>query len=128
VAAVPHVRAGDVAGTRAPAPNPRTLKHLVAPWTLGSEHLWVGLSEIDVGSSSNRHSHENEEVFFVLSGRGSAEVAGASQEVEAGSAVLVPSGQPHRLVNHGDEPLRVLCCAGPAFDRQAFDQAHLLAS
>jgi mannose-6-phosphate isomerase-like protein (cupin superfamily) len=124
---VRHVHASDVPGLRAPAPHARTLKHLVAPWTLGSSNLWVGLSEIDVGSSSNRHAHDNEEVFFVLAGRGDVEIGDDRAAIEPGSAVLVPSGSPHRLVNTGDELLRVLCCAGPAFEAEAFDRAHLLA-
>lgn len=121
---VAHVREGELPGTRAPAPHARTLKHLIAPWTLGSRELWLGLSEIDAGSSSNLHSHDNEEAFFVLSGRGRVEVGGARQEIGPGSTVLVPSGEPHRLVTEGEERLRVLCCASPPFDPQAFDQAH----
>jgi hypothetical protein len=31
-------------------------------------------------------------------------------------------------VNTGGELLRVLCCAGPAFQAEAFDRAHRLAS
>jgi mannose-6-phosphate isomerase-like protein (cupin superfamily) len=120
------VRAADVAGTRAGAPHARTLKHLVAPWTLGSTNLWVGLSEVDVGSSSNRHAHENEEVFFVLSGQGSVEVGDARAPLEPGTAVLIPGGEPHRLVNTGAEPLRVLCCASPAFERGGFEDVHEL--
>ncbi len=124
---VPHVVVDDVPGIRADHPYARTLKHLITPWTLGSEQLWVGLSEVDGGSSSNRHSHANEEAFFVISGRGAIEVGNGRVEVRPGSAVLAPSGQPHRLVNEGNEPMRVLCCAAPAFDRATFDEAHLLA-
>jgi mannose-6-phosphate isomerase-like protein (cupin superfamily) len=124
---VPHVAVDDVPGTRADPPYSRTLRHLITPWTLGSQQLWLGLSEVDVGSSSNRHSHANEEAFFVISGRGAVEVGSGRVEVSPGSAVLAPGGQPHRLVNEGDEPMRVLCCAAPAFDRATFDEAHLLA-
>lgn len=125
---VPHVAVDDVSGIRAGDPFARTLKHLIAPWTLGSEHLWLGLSEVDAGSSSNRHSHMNEEAFFVLAGHGTVEVGNGRVAVGPGTAVLVPSGQVHRLINDGAVTMRVLCCAAPAFDRDAFDAAHLLTS
>jgi mannose-6-phosphate isomerase-like protein (cupin superfamily) len=124
---VRHIRQQDVTGVRAPAPHARTLKHLAAPWTIGSEKLWVGLSEVDPGSSSNRHSHaENEEVFYVVSGRGFVEVDDERQAVGPGSVVLVPAGSEHCLVNPGDEMLQVICSVSPAFELSAFDASHLL--
>jgi len=123
---VRHVHESEVPGERARAPNSRTLKHLAAPWTLGTRRLWVGLSEIDPGSSSNVQSHESEEVFYVVSGEGVVEVEGESQEVVAGSVVVVPSRARHRLVNPGGKALKVLCSAAPAFERDDFDRHHLL--
>lgn len=122
-----HVREQDVPAIRAPAPNPRTLKHLAAPWTIGSQNLWVGLSEVDAGSSSNPHAHErNEEVFYVVSGAGVIEVGRERAEVGPGSVVVVPPGETHRLVNTGREVLKVLCSVSPPFERADFDAAHLL--
>jgi quercetin dioxygenase-like cupin family protein len=124
---VRHIRQQDVEGIRAPFPHARTLKHLAAPWTIGSERLWVGLSEVDPGSSSNRHSHaENEEVFYVISGRGFVEVEHERQAVGPGSVVVVPPGAEHRLVNPGHQTLQVLCSVAPAFQRSDFDSSHLL--
>lgn len=121
-----HIRANEVEGIRAPAPHERTLKHLITPWTVGSENLWVGLSEVDPCSSSNPHVHPNEEVFYVVSGYGEVVVDGQRSDVSAGSAVLVPSGAEHQLVNTSHEVLRVLCSVAPAFDRSVFDHAHEL--
>lgn len=119
-----HVHAHEVEGIRAPAPNSRTLKHLLAPWTTGSEQLWIGLSEIDSHSCSNPHSHPNEEAFFVISGYGDVVVGDEREQIGPGSAVLVPGGTTHQLVNTSAEVLRVLCSVAPAFDRGIFDQAH----
>lgn len=121
-----HVREQEIVGERAPEPNSRTLKHLIAPWTTGSERLWVGVSEIDPGASSNLHARPNEEVFYVLSGHGSVEVAAEREQIAPGSAVLVPANTAHRLRNEGSEPLRVLSCASPAFEKEVFDDVHLL--
>jgi mannose-6-phosphate isomerase-like protein (cupin superfamily) len=116
----------EVEGVRAPAPNSRTLKHLAAPWTLGTEHIWVGLSEIDPGSSSNRHEHAAEEVFYVVDGRGAIEVGGERTDVRRGSVVAVPSWTPHQIVNKGNTVLKVLCSASPPFTESDFDAAHRL--
>jgi NAD(P)-dependent dehydrogenase (short-subunit alcohol dehydrogenase family)/mannose-6-phosphate isomerase-like protein (cupin superfamily) len=124
---VEHVRAEQVAGERAPPPHARTLKHLVSPWTAGSRNLWVGMSEIDPGSSSNRHSHQSEECFFVVDGSGTVEVGDERERIAAGSLVLVPPDVPHRLVNdRRDCTLRILCCAAPPFERPDFDARHRL--
>lgn len=123
---IKHVRADEVEGVRAGPPHSRTLKHLAAPWTIGSQNLWVGLSEVDPGSSSNPHSHENEEAFFVVSGNGRVQVDDETVEVGPGSLVLVPPNTLHRLFSLGPEALRVLCCAAPAFDKAVFDSRHLL--
>lgn len=108
----------------APEPNRRTLTHLFAPWNGGSEQIWAGLSEIDEGSSSNRHSHPNEEIFYVIAGEGEIEVADVLHRVEAGSAVRIPPDAPHRIFNRGRGQMRVFCAASPAFDREAFGAAH----
>ena len=115
----------DVEGIRAPQPNPRTLKHLAAPWTIGSENLWVGVSEVDPGSESNAHSHEiNEEVFYVVSGEGFIRVGEERQAVSAGSVVVAPPGETHQLLNPGSETLKVVCSVSPAFVKEDFDVAH----
>ena len=122
-----HTHESDVEGIRAPEPNPRTLKHLAAPWTNGSKNLWVGLSEVDPGSESNAHSHKNnEEIFYVVSGEGYIVVGDERQAVSAGSVVLAPPGKMHQLQNPGSEILKVLCSASPAFAKEDFDLVHNL--
>ncbi|MDJ0925410.1 MAG: cupin domain-containing protein [Acidimicrobiia bacterium] len=122
-----YTHENDVEAIRAPEPNPRTLKHLAAPWTIGSKNLWVGLSEVDPGSESNAHSHERtEEVFYVVSGEGYIAVGGERQAVSAGSVVVAPPGKSHQLQNPGSETLKVICSAAPAFAKEDFDLAHNL--
>lgn len=122
-----HTHESKVEAIRAPEPNPRTLKHLAAPWTIGTQNLWVGLSEVDPGSQSNPHSHEKtEEVFYVVSGEGFIVVGDERLAVSAGSVVVAPPGDTHQLQNPGDEILKVLCSASPAFVREDFDLTHNL--
>lgn len=121
-----HRHERDAEKVVAPEPNRRTLTHIFAPWNGGSERIWMGLSEVEEGSTSNLHSHPNEEIFYVVAGSGEIEVEGVRYPVEPGSAVRVEPDLPHRLFNNGEGLLRVLCTASPAFDRGAFDAAHEL--
>jgi quercetin dioxygenase-like cupin family protein len=121
-----HRNERDGERVEAPPPNRRTLTHLFAPWNGGSERIWAGLSEIDPGSSSNRHRHPNEEIFYVIAGVGEIEVDDVCHRVEAGSTVLVPPDAPHRIFNRGEVLMRVFCAASPAFDRESFGVAHEL--
>jgi mannose-6-phosphate isomerase-like protein (cupin superfamily) len=116
----------DVEGVRAPAPHSRTLKHMVAPWTGGSEAMWVGFSIIDEHSSSNPHHHSNEEIFIVVEGSGRVIVDGEQAPISPGSVVRVAPGQQHQLVNEGEGVLKVACAASPAFGLADFGLAHNL--
>ena len=122
-----HIREHEVEGVRAPEPHARTLKHLAAPWTVGSQHMWVGMSKVDPGSSSNPHHHDvQEEIFFVVSGHGEIVVDDERAAVEPGSVVVVPPGATHCLINTGDETLKVLATVSPPFEQRDFDTRHQL--
>jgi mannose-6-phosphate isomerase-like protein (cupin superfamily) len=123
-----HVKEHEVDGVRAAPPYARTLKHLVAPWTLPAEKMWVGMSKVDPGSCSNPHSHERqEEIFYVVGGRGEIEVGDEKEAVEPGSIVVVPPTLIHSLINTGDETLKVLSVVSPPFEKSDFEQRHRLA-
>lgn len=121
------VRESEVAGIKVPAPHARTLKHLISPWTTGSEHLWVGESIVDVGSTSNPHRHPNEEVFLVLEGEGLAILDEAEARLAPGTLVLIRPNQTHQLKNLGKGALKVICIASPAFGEADFAAVHQLA-
>ncbi len=62
------------------------------------------------------HNHDQEEVYFILSGRGEMCVADEMSVLSAGEAVYIPSGSYHQLTNTGTEPLTMIYCYGPAGD------------
>ena len=122
-----HVREHEIGGISMPQPHARTLKHLVAPWTSGSERVWIGMSKIDPRSTSNRHSHpDKEEIFYVISGRGEIAVGWERDTIEPGSVIVVPPGSEHQLFNDSDETLKVLSVVAPAFDASEFKNQHLV--
>ncbi len=116
----------DVKGERAEPPYSRCLKHLVTPWIMGTHNLWMGMSVVDPKSSSNPHSHKNEEIFYVVSGKGEVKVKNRRCKVKTGTCILVPSGAVHQLINRGEEPLKVLAVASPPFLLEQFIAVHKL--
>jgi predicted cupin superfamily sugar epimerase/mannose-6-phosphate isomerase-like protein (cupin superfamily) len=57
-----------------------------------------------------------DECFYVLSGRGVAEIAGRRAEVGPGDVVVVRKGEPHALAADADGALEFLAVIAPAFN------------
>jgi mannose-6-phosphate isomerase-like protein (cupin superfamily) len=115
-----HIREQDVAGERMEAPYARVVKHLAAPWTMGTAKIWVGISVIEPRSASSPHAHPHqEEVFYCLSGTGLIKVGDEQVDIATGSCVFVPEGAVHQLINtQPGEVLRVLGATAPAFSSE----------
>lgn len=62
------------------------------------------------------HNQDQEEVYFILKGRGEMCLGDERREMTAGQAVYIPSGVFHQLTNIGDTVLEFIYCYGPAGD------------
>lgn len=114
----------EIAEEKFPAPFARTIKHLAAPWTLGTKNLWLGIALYEVGSSSNPHHHEIEEIFYVIEGEGRIQVGEETQPIFPGMCIYVPSGFIHQLINTGTIVLKVLAVTSPPFTVEKFSSIH----
>jgi acylphosphatase len=75
---------------------------------LGSRNMSVTWLEVPAGIDHELHSHEEaEQVYIVVSGRGTMTVAGDTQEVAEGDLVLVPPATDHSIANGNSADL---CC------------------
>jgi mannose-6-phosphate isomerase-like protein (cupin superfamily) len=75
---------------------------------LGSRNMSVTWLEVPAGIDQGLHSHEEaEQVYIVVSGRGTMTVAGDTQEVAEGDLVLVPPATDHSIANSNAADL---CC------------------
>lgn len=88
---------------------------LVSPRTCDARHLATSLVEIDPGGEQRIHSHEPEQVYFIIEGTGAMTVADEQAMVVAGDCIYVPSKVPHGLRNAGEFRLRYLGIVSPAF-------------
>jgi uncharacterized cupin superfamily protein len=79
---------------------------------LGSRKLGFNVTVIPPGKSAwpfHAH-HANEEMFFVLEGRGSIRIGESSHKIRAGDFISLPPGREsaHQIVNDSNAPLRYL--------------------
>lgn len=79
---------------------------------LASEKLSVGLAVWPAGVTDRQQPHREDEVYYVISGRGSIFVDGDSRSVKPGSLVFVAAGVQHRF-HDIEEDLRVLVFWAP---------------
>lgn len=121
------VKEHEVKGDYVAPPYERIIKHLAAPWTMGTKNIALGLSKIKVGSKTNAHSHDvEEEVFYIISGRGKIIVGGEESDVEPGSCIYIPRNTVHQVVNTHDETLNLLWSMSPPLEVGKFRRIHKL--
>lgn len=108
------------------APYKRTIVHVIAPWTVGSQHVWMGTCTYPPGFTSNPHTHETqEETFFCISGRGQIKVNDTVFDLSVGDAVFVEPGELHQCLNlNGTEDFKVVSVVTPPFTQSSFKSDH----
>jgi mannose-6-phosphate isomerase-like protein (cupin superfamily) len=79
---------------------------------LASDKLSVGLASWPPGAADRQQPHREDEVYYVISGRGAIQVAGEDRPVKPGSLVFVEAGVEHRF-HDIEEDLRVLVFWAP---------------
>lgn len=95
------------------------IREIIRPERQGSRHLSLAEATIAPGQSTIRHLHHaSEEVYYVLSGTGTIEVAARLHSVQAGDAVLIPPGAEHRATCIGETSLCILCACSPAYQHE----------
>jgi len=89
------------------ASNKLYLEFLKAP------DLSMGLYVLPAGGTDPQSPHTEDEVYYVVSGRGKIRVANEDRAVQAGSIVYVPKNVEHRF-HSIEEELTVLVFFAPA--------------
>ena len=79
---------------------------------LRSEKLSVGLSIWPAGAIDRQQPHREDEVYYIIQGRGMIRVAGEDCALKPGSMVFVAAGVEHRF-HDIEEDMRVLVFWAP---------------
>jgi mannose-6-phosphate isomerase-like protein (cupin superfamily) len=85
---------------------------------LASQKLSVGLAIWPARANDGQRPHREDEVYYVISGRGMITVAHEQRPVKPGSLVYVAAGVEHRF-HDIEEDLRVLVFWAPPHTRSA---------
>lgn len=79
-----------------------------------TDKVLVKITEYLPGFVHKAHVHpDQDEVIFVLSGRGISETAQGRKEVGPGDVVHIPAGTVHSTMNPWSEPLRAVIVKAP---------------
>jgi mannose-6-phosphate isomerase-like protein (cupin superfamily) len=78
----------------------------------------VQISFIPVDSEQPVHSHEPEQVYYIIRGEGLMIIEDEREHVCAGDAVFIPGNKKHGILNKGKEILEYLTANAPAFDEE----------
>ncbi len=104
----------EIEGRRYPARR-RTQNLAGGPSPIQAASFCMGFVTLEPdGGQVPWHNQEQEEVYFVLRGRGEMCLGQEKQILSAGQAVWIPPGEYHQLTNVGREPLEMIYCYGPA--------------
>ena len=107
------LRINDIPGEKFPSGR-HTRVFIGVHSPLKAHNFVSGFVVIDPKGSVPLHDHEQEEVYYILKGKGEMIVEGETQVLEAVSAVYIPPNTSHTLKNIGAEELHMLFVYAPA--------------
>lgn len=88
--------------------------HYIGPEINGAKYLTIGYSVFPAGSAPEGHVHPSqEEVIYIISGRGELVTPEGTAVLEPGTSVYIPVGLHHQTVSHGPGPLEMVTSFSP---------------
>ncbi|MCX7818453.1 MAG: cupin domain-containing protein [Kiritimatiellae bacterium] len=106
----------EIAGRTYPARR-RTQNLVGGASPIQSPHFAMGHVTLEPnGGQVPWHNQPQEEVYFVIEGRGEMCLGPERRELVSGQAVWIPPGVFHQITNIGDSPLRLIYVYAPGGD------------
>lgn len=79
-----------------------------------SKHTQIVVMDIKPGEDIGQEVHsENDQILFLVSGRGTVFLDGIETEFNPGDCVLVPAGVEHNFTTIGDESMKIITTYSP---------------
>ncbi|MCP4764202.1 MAG: cupin domain-containing protein [archaeon] len=91
---------------------------LVSERTCDSNKLSTTIVEMKPGSHQKFHSHDPEQMYYILEGQGEMTVGGEKNTVTSGDCIYFPGNTIHGLKNTGNRILRYFSAASPSFTKE----------
>jgi mannose-6-phosphate isomerase-like protein (cupin superfamily) len=86
---------------------------------LNSDNLSLGTYSIPAGGEDDQTPHTEDEIYLVRSGRATLVTTSGIVDVEPGSVVFVPAGEPHKFTEISEDLALVVVFAPPYGSRAA---------
>jgi mannose-6-phosphate isomerase-like protein (cupin superfamily) len=102
----------------------RDHKMIIGPQNFGkARNLCFGVAVFPPVSHAPAHVHpKEEEVIYVLMGRGEVYLGGVAEPLVPGTCVYAPPGIEHSIRNTGEEPLKVAYAFSPPAAQGSYDR------
>ena len=79
-----------------------------------SKHTQVVVMDVKPGEDIGKEIHPNEDqVLYLISGRGTIYMDGKEMDFNKGDCVLVPAGTEHNFTTIGDESMKIITTYSP---------------
>ena len=89
-----------------------------------AKHCQLVLMSLPVGGEIGAEVHEENDQFFRFeAGQGKAVIDDNEYAVSDGSAIIVPAGAEHNVINTGEEPLKLYTIYSPAHHKDGIVRA-----
>ena len=93
-----------------------TIRELIHPKFQNNSHQSLAEAIVPVGAATFLHKHENsEEIYHIIAGSGRMILGEQTLSLQIGDSICIPPGRPHRVINTGKEPMKILCCCVPPY-------------
>ena len=88
---------------------PGVVMRVVAGPHEGAPTFAMRVFEIEPGSGTPHHAHAWEHEMFVVAGKGVLKSGNTETPVSDGDSIMVLPGEPHGILNSGEDLLTVIC-------------------
>jgi quercetin dioxygenase-like cupin family protein len=96
--------------------------YLLGPQNSSAKNLAFGVATFPADSNAPAHTHDTqEEIIFILSGRGEFVTPESRTALEPGTAIFIPPGSPHQIVVTGSETIKLVTVFSPPVVPGAYD-------
>lgn len=107
------VKVKDVKGICPPNYEKTDSRPLISPRIMDVKNFVMVYNEVEEEGGVTMHEHEAEHGYFIIAGKMLLHIGKEEKEVEAGTAVYIPSGVPHGFSAMGEGKLRLIMVYSP---------------
>jgi mannose-6-phosphate isomerase-like protein (cupin superfamily) len=107
------VNVKDVKGVCPPNYEKTDSRPVINPRIMDVKNFVMVYNEVEEGGGVTLHEHEAEHGYFIIAGKMLLRIGKEENEVEAGTALYIPSGVPHSFKAVGRDKLRLIMIYAP---------------